>query len=67
VTDSKTVVEDLAAGVVHATCKHCGVHIYLPGGSVLWRDYAVAEGMNGGYCATDENGNDHQPVPGSMR
>ena len=53
--------------IVHATCKHCGVHIYLSDGSVLWRDYAVAEGMNGGYCATDENGNDHEPVPGSMR
>jgi hypothetical protein len=53
--------------IVKADCKHCGVLIYLSGGSVLWRDYAVAEGMNGGYCATHEDGSDHEPIPGSMR
>lgn len=55
------------SGIIKADCQHCGVLIYLSDSSVLWRDYAVAEGMNGGYCHADTEHHDHVPVPGSMR
>lgn len=53
--------------IIKADCQHCGHLIYLSDGSVLWRDYAVAEGMNGGYCPADTSHHDHVPVTGSMR
>jgi len=53
--------------IIKADCEHCGELIYLSDGSVLWRDYAVAEGMNGGYCHADTDHHDHVPVLGSMR
>ena len=53
--------------ITKADCKHCGAVIYTTDKVWMWCDYAVAEGMNGGYCLAATDHHDHEPILGSMR